>query len=137
MNAIITVEERVSNFSSPSFPWNAMLRALVQVGHLDLKGIGTSGFDWGIYSFCDNEDQRALFDSRVLQSQVLSLADHGIIWIERETVRRDDYMATNLCPLATQSGANCNAISLVFMGNHIIVLFIFSALRDMIFFYLK
>ena len=37
MNAIITMEERVPNFSSPSFLWKAMLRALVQESHLDLK----------------------------------------------------------------------------------------------------
>ena len=49
VNAIITVEERVLDFSSPSFPWKAMLRALVQESHLDLKGMGTLGFDWGIY----------------------------------------------------------------------------------------
>ena len=37
MNAIITVQERVPNFSSLSFPWKAMLRALVQESHLYLK----------------------------------------------------------------------------------------------------
>ncbi|KAL0008549.1 hypothetical protein SO802_010051 [Lithocarpus litseifolius] len=37
VNAIIIVEERVPNFSSSSFPWKAMLRALVQESHLDLK----------------------------------------------------------------------------------------------------
>ncbi|KAK9988704.1 hypothetical protein SO802_028943 [Lithocarpus litseifolius] len=30
VNAIITVEERVPDFSSPSFPWKAMLRALIE-----------------------------------------------------------------------------------------------------------
>ena len=43
--AIIIVEERISDFSSPSFLWKAMLRALVQESHLDLKGIRTLGFD--------------------------------------------------------------------------------------------
>ena len=101
MNAIITMEERVSDFSSLSFPWKAMLRALVQESHLDLKGMGTLGFDWGICSFCDNGDMHAQFDCRVLRAQVQSLANHGIIWIEREIVRRDDCMAASLCPLAT------------------------------------
>ena len=45
VNAIITVEERVPDFSSSSFQWKAMLRAFVQESHLDLKGIGTLGFD--------------------------------------------------------------------------------------------
>ena len=42
---IIIVEERILDFSSPSFLWKAMLQALVQESHLDLKGIGTLGFD--------------------------------------------------------------------------------------------
>ena len=62
VNAIITVEEKVPDFSSSSFPWKAMLRALVQKSHLDLKGIGTLEFDLGICSFCDSEDSHALFD---------------------------------------------------------------------------
>ncbi|KAK9997875.1 hypothetical protein SO802_017478 [Lithocarpus litseifolius] len=37
VNAIITVEEKVPDFSSSSFPWKAMLRTLVQESHLDLK----------------------------------------------------------------------------------------------------
>ena len=45
VNSIIIVEERISDFSSSSFPWKAMLRALVQESHLDLKGIGILGFD--------------------------------------------------------------------------------------------
>ena len=45
VNAIIIVEERVLDFSSSSFPWKAMLRALVQESHFNLKGIGTPGFD--------------------------------------------------------------------------------------------
>ncbi|KAL0009860.1 hypothetical protein SO802_004968 [Lithocarpus litseifolius] len=65
VNAIITVKERVSDVSSPSFPWKAMLLALVQESHLDLKGMGNLGFDWGIF-FCDNEDSHALFDCKVL-----------------------------------------------------------------------
>ena len=40
-----------------------------------------------------------------------SLAKRSIIWIEREIVRRGDCMAASLCPLTTQSGATCNAIS--------------------------
>ena len=68
VNAIITVEERISNFFLPSFPWKAMLRALVQENHLDLKGIGALGFDWGICLFCDNEDSYALFDCEALRA---------------------------------------------------------------------
>ena len=92
------VEERVPDFSLPSFPWKAMLRALVQESHLDLKGIGTPGFDWGICIFCDSEDSHALFDCKVLRAQVQSLAKHGIIWIEREIMRRNDCMEASLCP---------------------------------------
>ena len=47
-----------------------MLQALVQESHLDLKGIGTLGFDWGICSFCDSKDSHALFDCKMLQAQV-------------------------------------------------------------------
>ena len=47
----------------------------------------------------------------MLRAQVQSLANHGIIWIEREIVRRDDCMAASLCSLATQLGTSCNAIS--------------------------
>ncbi|KAK9997910.1 hypothetical protein SO802_017513 [Lithocarpus litseifolius] len=65
VNAIIVVEERVLDFSSPTFPWKAMLRALVRDSHLDLKGMGTPGFDWGICSFCDHKDSYALFDFQV------------------------------------------------------------------------
>ena len=45
MNAIITMEERTLNFFLLSFPWKAMLQALVQESHLDIKGMGTPGFD--------------------------------------------------------------------------------------------
>ena len=89
-----------------------MLRALVQESHLDLRGIGTSRFDWGICSFYDNEDSHALFYCKVLGAQVQSLAKHGIIWIEREIVRKGDCMVASLCPPATQSKASCNAISI-------------------------
>ncbi|XP_030923138.1 uncharacterized protein LOC115950024 [Quercus lobata] len=37
VNSIIIVKERVLDFSSSSFLWKAMLRALVQESHLDLK----------------------------------------------------------------------------------------------------
>ena len=47
-----------------------MLQALVQESHLNPKGIGTLGFDWGICSFRDNEDKHALFDYKVLRKQV-------------------------------------------------------------------
>ena len=68
MNALITVEERVPDLSSPSFPWKAMLQALVQESHLDLKGMGTLGFNWGICLFCDSEDSHALFDCKALRA---------------------------------------------------------------------
>ena len=112
MNAIITVEERVPDFSLPLFPWKAMLRALVQESHLDLQGMGTLGFDWGIFSFCDSEDNHALFDCKMLQAQVQRIAKHSIIWIEREIVQKGDCMATSLCPPTVQSESSCNAISI-------------------------
>ncbi|KAL0004815.1 hypothetical protein SO802_012376 [Lithocarpus litseifolius] len=68
VNVIITVKERVPYFSLPSFPWKAMLRALVQESHVDLKGMGTPGIDWGICSFCDSEDSHTLFDCKMLRA---------------------------------------------------------------------
>ena len=56
-----------------------MLWALVQESHLDLKGMETPRFDWGIYSFCDSEDSHALFDYKVLRAQMQSLPKYGII----------------------------------------------------------
>ena len=111
VNAIIMVKERVPNFTSLPFPWKVMPRALVQESRIDLKGIGTPRFDWGICSFCDNEDRHALFDCKVLRAQVQSLTEHGIISMEREIVRRSDCMAANLCPPITQLKTSCNAIS--------------------------
>ena len=69
VNAIITVEERVPDFSSLSFPWKALLQSFFQESHLDLEGIGTPRFDWGICSFCNNGDKHALFNCRVLRAQ--------------------------------------------------------------------
>ena len=112
VNAITTVEERTPNFSSLSFPWKAILQAFVQESHLDLRGMWTPGFDWVICSFCDSENSHALFDYKVLQKQVQSLAKRGIIWIEKEIMRRGDCMAANLCPLPTQPKPNCNVISI-------------------------
>ena len=86
MNAIITMEERVLDFSPPSFLWKAILRALVQESHLDFKSVETPGFNLGIYSFYDSGDSHALFDYKVLQAQLQSLAECSIIWIEREVV---------------------------------------------------
>ena len=40
-----------------------------------------------------------------------SLAERGIIWIEREIVQRGDCMAASLCPPIAQSRTSCNAIS--------------------------
>ena len=99
VNAIITVGERVLDFCSPSFPWKSMLQTLVQKRHLDLKGMGTLGFDWGICLFYKSEDSYALFDCKVLRAQVQSLAERGIIWVESEIARRGDNMV-----------ASCNAI---------------------------
>ncbi|KAK9997979.1 hypothetical protein SO802_017582 [Lithocarpus litseifolius] len=82
VNAIITMEKRTPDFSLPSFLWKAMLQALVQESHLDLKGMGTPGFDWGIYLSSDDEDSHTLFDCKVLQAQVQSLVEYGIIRIE-------------------------------------------------------
>ena len=73
--------------------------------------MGTLGFDWGIYSFCDNEDYHVLFECKMLRAQVKSLVERGIIWIEREMVQRDECMVASLYPLATQLKASCNAIS--------------------------
>ena len=56
-----------------------MLLAMVQESHLDLKGMGTPGFDWGICLFCDSEDSHALLDYKVVQAQVQSLVECGII----------------------------------------------------------
>ena len=79
-----------------------MLRALIQESHLDLEGIETLGFDWGICLFYDSKDKHALFDCKVIRAQVQSLTNCGIISIQREIVRRGDCMAANLCALATQ-----------------------------------
>ena len=78
-----------------------MLQALARESHIVLKNIGAPGFDWEVCSFCDSGDKNTLFDYRVLRAQVQSLADHGIIWIEREVVWKSDYMAANLCPPST------------------------------------
>ena len=98
VNTISIVEERIPDFSSPSFPWKAMLWALAQESHIVLENIKTPGFDWESYSFYDSEDRHTLFDCGVLRAQVQSLANHGIIWIEREFVRMSDYMVASLCP---------------------------------------
>ena len=79
INAISIVEERILDFSSLSFPWKAMLWALAQESHIVLENIRALSFNWGAYSFCDNGDRHALFNCRVLQAQVQSLADRGII----------------------------------------------------------
>ena len=78
-----------------------MLQALARESHIVLKNIGAPGFDWEVCSFCDSGDKNTLIDYRVLRAQVQSLADHGIIWIEREVVWKSDYMAANLCPPST------------------------------------
>ena len=61
-----------------------MLWALAQESHTVLDNIGASGFNWEVCSFSHSRDRHALFNCRVLQAQVQSLADHGIIWIESE-----------------------------------------------------
>lgn len=39
MDAISIVKERIPNFSSPSFPWKAMLQALAQESHIVLTNM--------------------------------------------------------------------------------------------------
>ena len=70
VNAICTMEERIPDFTSPSFPWKAMLRALAQESHIILENIGTLGFNSEVCSFYHNRNQHALFDWRVLMAQV-------------------------------------------------------------------
>ena len=65
VNAISIMEDRIPDFSSPSFPWKAMLRASAQESHIVLKHIETPSFDWGVFSFCESGDQHALCDCRV------------------------------------------------------------------------
>ena len=45
VNAISILEERIPDFTSPSFPWKAMLWALAQESHVVLENIGALGFD--------------------------------------------------------------------------------------------
>ena len=68
MNAISTVEEMILDFSSPSFPWKAILWALAQESHIVLENIGAPSFNWEACSFCDNRDRHALFDCTVLKA---------------------------------------------------------------------
>ena len=68
VNAISTVEEMILDFSSPSFPWKAILWALAQESHIVLENIGAPGFNWEACSFCDNKDRHALFDCTVLKA---------------------------------------------------------------------
>ena len=65
VNAIIIVEERVLDFYSLPFLGKALFQALVEESHLDLKGIETLIFDWGICSFCDSGERHASFDCKV------------------------------------------------------------------------
>ena len=39
------VEERIIDFSSPLFPWKAMLQTLAQESHIVLVNIEALGFD--------------------------------------------------------------------------------------------
>ena len=68
VNAISTVEERIPNFSSPSFSWKTVLRALAQKSHIVLENIGAPRFDWEICSFYDSGDRHTLFDCKVLKA---------------------------------------------------------------------
>ncbi|KAL0010901.1 hypothetical protein SO802_006009 [Lithocarpus litseifolius] len=45
VNAISFVEKRIPDFSSPTFPWKAMLQALAHESHIVLEKIGAPGFD--------------------------------------------------------------------------------------------
>ena len=80
-----------------------MLWALAQENHIVLVNIGAPGFDWEDCSFYDSGDRHALFDCRVLRAQVQSLANRGIIWIEREVMQKSDCMVASLCPPSTQA----------------------------------
>ena len=60
MSAISTVEERILDFLSPSFPWKAMLWALAQESHFVLEDKGGVSFDWEVCSFYDSEDKHTL-----------------------------------------------------------------------------
>lgn len=89
-----------------------MLWALAQESHIVLENIDAPIFNWEVCSLCHNGDKHTLFNCRVLRAQFQSLASHGIIWIEREVVQRNDCMAANLCPPSTQAGSNHNAMSI-------------------------
>ena len=62
-----------------------MLWALALKSHIILENIKAPDFKWEVCSFYHSGDRHALFDYRVLQAQVQSLADCGIIWIERKS----------------------------------------------------
>jgi len=112
VNTISKLKEKIPNFSFPSFPWRARLRALAQESHIALENKGATRFDWENCSFCGNGDRYTLFDCRVLRAQVQSLADYGIIRIERKVVWRSDCMETSLCPPSTQAGTGHSAMSI-------------------------
>ena len=116
VNAISIVEERIIDFSSPSFPWKDMLWVLAQKSHIALENIRALGFDWEVCSFCNSQNRHALFDCGLVRALVQGLADHGIIWIKREVVQKGDCMATSLCPLGLQAGTSHGAMS---MGSRI------------------
>ena len=44
VNAISIMEDRIPDFSSPSFPWKAMLRASAQESHIVSEKIEAPGF---------------------------------------------------------------------------------------------
>ena len=111
MNAISTMEDKILDFSSHPFPWKAMLRALAKERLIALENIGAPGFDWEVCSVCNSGNRHALFDCKMLRAQVQSLADCGIIWIERKVMHRGDCMATSLCPPRLQEGTSHSAMS--------------------------
>jgi len=50
------MEERVLDFSPPSFPWKSKLQVQAQESHIVLENIGAPGFDWEIWSFYHSGD---------------------------------------------------------------------------------
>ena len=53
-----------------------MLRALAQESRIILENIGALGFNYKVCSFCDNGDQHALFDCRMLWAQLANGDQH-------------------------------------------------------------
>ena len=112
VNAIFIMKERILDFSSPSFPLKAVLWALAQESHIVLENVRALRFDQEICTFCHSGDRHTLFNCRVLMEQVQSLANHGIIWIERKVIQKNDCMAASLYPTSAQVGTSHIAMTI-------------------------